>query len=69
MNELRFKTNINCANCMAKVTPLLNSQETIQKWEVNLNDPDRILTVSTNKLSSGEITDLIKKVGFKAEVI
>lgn len=69
MKTLKFKTNINCGGCIANVTPSLNKIEGIGKWEVNINDPQKILTVETTNLSEGEIVEIVKKAGYKAEAI
>ena len=31
MEKLKFKTNINCGGCVAKVTPFLNAETSIDK--------------------------------------
>lgn len=64
METLKFKTNINCDRCVAKITPILNSKEGIDKWQVNIADPSKILTVETLPLSAGDIMQEVKKAGF-----
>jgi len=53
---------------MLKAKRVLDVPE-IDKWEVNVDDPDKILTVSTEVLSSEEIIDKLKLIGYKAETI
>ncbi len=65
--ERKFKTNINCSGCVAKVTPFLNQAEGIKKWEVDTNNPGKVLTVEAESLSEDEIKELVNKAGFKAE--
>lgn len=67
MSTLQFKTNIKCGGCIATVTPFLNT-EGIEKWEVDLQNPDRILTVDTEK-SSAEVTKLVQDAGFTATAV
>lgn len=69
MKTLRFKTNIKCMGCVAQVTPHLNEKEAIDFWDVNVNTPEKILTVSTENLSADEIIETVSKAGFKAESI
>lgn len=69
MNILQFKTNINCANCVAKVTPFLNKKEGIASWRVDTDNPDKILTVETESLTAEDIEKVIKRTGFVAESI
>ncbi|WP_340152651.1 heavy-metal-associated domain-containing protein [uncultured Marivirga sp.] len=67
MNTLKFKTNINCGGCLSKVTPFLNEEKNIKKWDVNLESDDRILTVETSDLTEEEVKKTVQKAGFKAE--
>ncbi|TDQ18954.1 copper chaperone [Algoriphagus boseongensis] len=66
MKILKFKTNINCGNCLAKVTPKLNEQTGIESWNVDLTDPERTLTVNTENLEPEEIKKAVLKAGFIA---
>lgn len=68
METLKFKTNINCGGCVARVTPLLNGQEGIGKWEVDTENPDKILTVACD-LNPQEVMDTVKKAGFRIEEV
>jgi len=68
MNTLKFKTNIKCGACVATVTPHLTGAEGIENWQVDLQDPNRILTVTTDK-SAAEVTELIKEAGYSATPI
>jgi copper chaperone len=68
MKTLKFKTNIQCANCLAKVTPKLNEQAGIESWNVDLNDPDRTLTVKTENLQPEDIKKTVLRAGFIANV-
>ncbi|MDT0641955.1 heavy-metal-associated domain-containing protein [Zunongwangia sp. F363] len=69
MKTLKFKTNINCGGCVSKVTPFLNKQEGVESWEVDTNNPDKILTVETDSATEEEVKTILQKVGFKAEKI
>ena len=68
MKTLKFKTNINCGNCLAKVTPKLNEQSGIQSWSVDLEDPERTLTVETAELQPEDIKKAVLKAGFLANL-
>ncbi|GAB3221031.1 heavy-metal-associated domain-containing protein [Algoriphagus aestuariicola] len=68
MKTLKFKTNINCGNCLAKVTPKLNECE-LDSWEVDLQDPDRTLTVKTENLEPEDIKKAVLKAGFIAQPV
>lgn len=65
----KFKTNINCGGCIKAVTQPLNQAEGISSWEVNTDNPDKILTVVSNGITREEIMAIIKKAGYNIEVI
>ncbi len=69
MKTLKFKTNINCGNCLAKVAPKLNEQTDIQSWDVDLQDPERTLTVTTENLEPEDIKKAVLKAGFLANPV
>ncbi|HCX21223.1 MAG: hypothetical protein CMB80_30890 [Flammeovirgaceae bacterium] len=69
MKTLKFKSNINCTGCLSKVSPVLNEEQSIKKWDVDLKHDDRILTVETDSLSSDEIKQTVQKAGFIADEI
>ncbi|MDX2172784.1 MAG: heavy-metal-associated domain-containing protein [Bacteroidota bacterium] len=67
MKTLKFKTNIKCTGCVAKVTPFLNDEKGIEKWDVDIFNPEKILSVETDSINSDKIIEAIEKAGFKAE--
>jgi len=69
MATIKFKTNINCSNCVAKVTPFLDKKEGITSWRVDTDNPDKILIVETSDLSAEDIVKTVKRTGFEAEPI
>ncbi|WP_162425887.1 heavy-metal-associated domain-containing protein [Pontibacter pudoricolor] len=66
MKTYKFKTNINCGSCIKAVTPHMNKLEGIT-WEVDTNNPDKILEVKSETLEASEIKNTVEKAGFKAE--
>jgi copper chaperone len=69
MKKLQFKTNIQCSNCLSKVSPKLNEQTGIHAWQVDLQDPDRTLTVETDVLNPEDIQKAVLKAGFIATAV
>ncbi|MBL7959233.1 heavy-metal-associated domain-containing protein [bacterium] len=67
MTTFKFKTNINCNGCIATVTPFLNSETTIQNWKVDIQNPNKILTVEGEKISKDMVVSKVKEAGFKIE--
>lgn len=68
MNTIKFKTNIKCTGCLAQVSPALNETAGKDNWQVNLESPDKILTVSTD-LNPEELIDAVKSAVYTAEKI
>jgi copper chaperone len=69
METLKFKTNIKCNNCVAKISQYLDESDKISEWKVDLENPDRILTVTGDELTPEYIKDTLLKAGYKAEEI
>ena len=65
MNKYTFKTNINCADCIAKVAPHLNQSEEVKSWSVDTDTTHKILSIETNMLASA-IIEFIDALGFEA---
>ncbi|HYF30223.1 MAG TPA: heavy-metal-associated domain-containing protein [Chitinophagaceae bacterium] len=67
METLKFKTNIKCTGCVAKVTPELNNTVGEQNWNVDVENPDKILTIVADGVDSKTVLEAVNKAGFKAE--
>ncbi len=67
MDKFQFKTNIKCGGCVAQVTPHLNALEGIRSWEVNIQNPDKVLTVIADGAKASEIKQVVTQAGFTAE--
>lgn len=66
---LRFKTNINCSGCVAKVTPFLDDTDNIIQWEVDTTSKDKILTVQADETAEDIIVQKVQEAGFKIEAL
>ncbi|MDA3616614.1 heavy-metal-associated domain-containing protein [Polluticaenibacter yanchengensis] len=66
---LQFKTNINCASCVASVTPFLDNAEGIENWDIDTQKRDKILTVMTEGITEREVIKAVENAGFKIEPI
>jgi copper chaperone len=70
METLKFKTTIKCAGCVAQVTPFLNNAVGENNWEVDVQNPDKVLTITSGKkLEKNAIIETVKEAGFKAELV
>lgn len=68
METLKFKTNIKCSGCIAKVTANLNESVGEGSWQVDLNSPAKVLTVKS-ETTPDKIKAAVEKAGYKAETI
>lgn len=66
---MKFKTNINCGSCVAKVTPVLEANEQVTHWQVDTENPDKILTVEGENVDTEDLIHSLKKIGYRAEII
>ncbi|WP_460584692.1 heavy-metal-associated domain-containing protein [Hymenobacter arcticus] len=65
MSPLRFKTTINCSNCVRAVTPTLNQEVGAGNWQVDTDDTDKILTITSGRVSIGQVVTAVEEAGFK----
>lgn len=72
MNQILFKTNINCGGCIKSVTPFLNALDDIDAWQVNTEVAEKILTVET-AVSHNEIGQkviaAVSEAGFTIQLL
>lgn len=68
MGTIKFKTTIKCSGCVAKATPFLNEALGEDNWEVDTNDPSKVLTVVAED-DRDKVIQAVEKAGYKAEAI
>ena len=64
METLRFKTSLKCGGCIKAITPGLDSMKTIEKWSVDLENPDKVLEVEASEDISELVIESVKKAGY-----
>ncbi|PIP55388.1 MAG: hypothetical protein COX07_00220 [Bacteroidetes bacterium CG23_combo_of_CG06-09_8_20_14_all_32_9] len=68
MEIKKFKTNLHCSGCTARLNDVFKTEPRIKSWEVDLNHKNKILTVSYEGISETEIIQIIRKAGYAASV-
>lgn len=69
MKTFKFKTNLKCNNCVAKVKTQLDNAEEIIRWSVDLKNPYRILTVEAHDEKVVELVErILADAGYRSEV-
>lgn len=69
METIKFKTNIKCTGCEAKVKPFLNEAVGEDNWEVDLESPEKTLSVIAENVDKDQVIEAIKKAGYNAEPV
>ena len=67
MDSLKFKTNLKCSGCITTVAPKLDAINGIDKWDVDLTSPDKILQVEGN-VQPEAVEKAFEQAGYKAEL-
>lgn len=67
MKTIEVKTNIMCGSCIAKVTPVLNEAFGEENWNVDTQNPKKVLSVSSEDATEKEVIQAVEKAGYKAE--
>tara|TARA_Y100001935_G_scaffold183239_1_gene151857 strand:- start:83 stop:295 length:213 start_codon:yes stop_codon:yes gene_type:complete len=69
MKELKFKTNLNCGGCVSKVQSDFDNADGVCHWDVDTDNRDKILTVSSKGITEDEVMKIVQSKGFKAKVM
>lgn len=69
MNTLKFKTTINCGGCVRAVTGPLNDEAEITNWQVDTDNPDKILTVQGDDVRPEQVIRAVQEAGFEIEPV
>lgn len=66
METKKFVTNLKCGGCVAKIQPGLDAEAGISAWNVDLESPEKILSVTGDKVEVAHIQALFAEQGFQA---
>jgi copper chaperone len=67
MKKLEFKTNIMCGSCVAKVTPYLQKADSIEQWNVDTANKEKVLTVEGDNINEQQVVQAVQGAGYKIE--
>jgi copper chaperone len=68
METLKFKTTIKCSGCVAQATPFLDEAAGKENWQVDVKNPEKILTVSiSDRNNEQKIIKAVEDAGYKAQ--
>jgi copper chaperone len=69
MKTVKYKTNINCNNCIQSVTPFLNELDNLDSWKVDIDNPDKILEVELDDDNDAGVVKAVEQAGYKIEKV
>lgn len=69
MEQIILKTDLSCKHCVMKVEPVLKSEPGIENYSINLEHPDRLVTITFEDANIDSVIAGFKAVGYSAEKI
>ena len=67
--KFKFRTTLKCSGCVSKVSPFLTSMKDVMEWSVDLQHPDKVLTVTLKTGDTRSVRKAFEGVGYKIEEI
>jgi len=64
-NILIFKTNIQTEFDKLRIKNVLDASQKVLKWNIDMDDSDRVLRVVSDSLSPEQIISVLEYVGFE----
>jgi len=69
MEQVKIKTDLSCKHCVMKVEPLLKSDNGIVDFKIDLEHPDKLVTINSEDANIEEIIAGFRKAGYSAEIV
>ena len=66
---MKFKSNIKCGACVAKVTPVLDEVVGSAQWSVDLVDPNRVLSIIREGVQTEVLKTRLSAIGYQIEPV
>jgi copper chaperone len=67
--ELKFKTNIKCGGCIKSVSGFINEVPSVAEWTVDTENPEKILTVKGENVTTEAVIEAVEDAGFDIEPV
>lgn len=64
---LIFKTNLNNTKDVTRISLMLNTENRVIRWNVDLSDIDNVLRIESNQLQPIQIIQLMATAGYNCE--
>ena len=69
MDKVVLKTDLSCKHCVMKVGPLLKGEPGIVDYSVDLEHPDKLVTISSEGANIDSVITGFKNAGYSAKKI
>lgn len=69
MEKVILKTDLSCKHCVMKVEPVLKEAKGIKNYSIDLEHPDKLVTINSEGANIKDIIAGFKKVGYSAQVL
>ena len=69
MEKVVLKTDLGCKHCIMKVEPVLKSEAGIVDYSIDLEHPDKLVTISSEGADINEVISKFNAVGYRAEKV
>jgi len=67
MELVKIKTDLSCKHCVMKVEPLLKNGNGIVDYSIDLEHPDKLVTISSDGSDIDALISGFKKAGYQAK--
>jgi len=69
MERIILKTDLSCPHCVKKVEPVLKNEAGIVDYSIDLEHPDKLVTISSEGADLKAVISKFNAVGYSAEKI
>jgi hypothetical protein len=60
----RYRTDLHCGACVARVRPLLDAAPDVKRWEADTGSPQTVLAIEGDGITAERVADLIGPAGY-----
>lgn len=68
MEALTLKTDLHCSSCVNTIEPILSGDKNIDEYNIDLEHPDKLITIKGSNINVAKIVSEIRKAGYAAEI-
>lgn len=69
MVPISFQTDLHCGGCVSKIEAGLNKLPGMDRWEVDLQHEQRLLSVWGQEIDPQAVQEVLESCGFEAQLV